>query len=78
MLFGLDIYTGSDDNLLTGCLEARRIRNETNRLGRAGWDWSKIKSSVVDNANHVKNPSQLIADRTLGEIETYHDNKDDG
>ena len=78
MLFGLDIYTGSDDNLLTGCLEARRIRNETNRLSRAGWDWSKIKSSVVDNANHVKNTSQLIADRALGEIETYHDNKDDG
>ena len=32
----------------------------------------------MDNANHVKNTSQLIADKALGEIETYHDNKDDG
>jgi len=32
----------------------------------------------VDNANHVKNTSQLIVDKALGEIEAYHDNKDDG
>ncbi len=32
----------------------------------------------MDNANHVKNTSQLIADKALGEIETYHDDKDDG
>jgi len=76
--FGLDIHTGSDDDLQTGCLESRRIRNETNRLDRQGGDWSDIKSTVVDNANHVKNTSQLIVDKALGEIETYHDNKDDG
>jgi len=76
--FGLDIHTGSGDDLQTGCLEARRIRNETNRLDRHGWSWNDIKSTVVDNANHVKNTSQLIVDKALGELETYHDNKDDG
>ncbi|MFB1065056.1 hypothetical protein [Natrinema sp. H-ect4] len=58
--FGLDIQTGSGDDLQTGCLEARRICNEANRLDRHGWDWGDIKSTVVDNANHVKNTSQLI------------------
>jgi IS605 OrfB family transposase len=76
--FGLDIHTGSGDDLQTGCLEARRIRNEVNRLDRHGWDWNDIRSTVVDNATHVKNTSQLIVDKALGEIETYHDNKDDG
>lgn len=76
--FGLDIQTGSGDDLQTGCLEARRIRNEANRLDRDGWDWRDIKSTVVDNADHVKNTSQLIVDKALGEIETYHDNKDNG
>ncbi|ADD06586.1 IS1341-type transposase ISNma15 [Natrialba magadii ATCC 43099] len=76
--FGLDIHTGSGDDLQTGCIEARRIRNEANRLDRAGWDWGDIKSTVVDNADHVNNTTQLIVDKALGEIETYHDNKDDG
>ena len=76
--FGLDIHTGSGDDLQTGCLEARRIRNETNRLDRHGWEWDDIKSTVVDSADHVKNTSQLIVDKALGELETYHDNKDDG
>ncbi|MFA9428390.1 RNA-guided endonuclease TnpB family protein [Natronorubrum sp. A-ect3] len=76
--FGLNIDTGSADDLQTGCLESRRIRNETNRLDRQGWDWKELKSIVVDNANHVKNTSQLIVDKALGEIKTYHDNKDDG
>ena len=76
--FGLDIYTGSDNELQNGCLEARRIRNETNRLDQEGWGWDELKSTVVDNATHVKNTSQLIVDKALGEIETYHDNKDDG
>ncbi len=76
--FGLDIKTGGGDDLLTGCLEARRIRNETNRLDRQGWDWDDIKPTVVDNANHVNNTTQLIVDKALGELETYHDNKDDG
>ncbi|MDJ1431612.1 hypothetical protein [Halostagnicola sp. A-GB9-2] len=76
--FGLDIETGSGDDLQNGCLEARRIRNETNRLDRHGWDWDGIKATVVDNADHVKNTSQLIVDKALSEIETYHDNKDDG
>jgi IS605 OrfB family transposase len=76
--FGLDIHTGSGDDLQNGCIEARRIRNETNRLDKHGWEWDEIKSTVVDNANHVKNTSQLIIDKALGEIETYHDNKDDG
>ncbi len=69
---------GSDDDLQTGCIEARRIRNEANRLDRAGWDWGDIKSTVVDNADHVNNTTQLIVDKALGEIEAYHDNKDDG
>ena len=76
--FGLDIHTGSGDDLQTGCLEARRIRNETNRLDRQGWNWEEIKPTVVDNADHVNNTTQLIVDKALGEIETYHDNKDDG
>ncbi|MFT4957705.1 MAG: putative transposase, partial [Halobacteriales archaeon] len=76
--FGLDIHTGSGDDLQNGCIESRRIRNETNRLDKHGWEWDDIKSTVVDNANHVKNTSQLIVDKALGEIETYHDNKTDG
>jgi IS605 OrfB family transposase len=76
--FGLDIYTGSGDDLQHGCLESRRIRNETNRLDQHGWNWNDIKSTVVDNASHVKNTTQLIVDKALKEIETYHDNKDDG
>jgi len=76
--FGLDIDTGSDDDLQTGCIEARRIRNETNRLDRQGWDWDTIKSAVVNNADHVNNTTQLIVDKALGELETYLDNKDDG
>jgi len=75
--FGLDILTGSGDDLHDGCLEARRIRNETNRLDKHGWDWSDIKSTVVDNADHVKNTSQLIVDKALGELDTYHDHKHD-
>lgn len=34
--FGLTIHEGSSDNLHEGCLEARRIRNEVNRLDREG------------------------------------------
>lgn len=76
--FGLDIDTGSGDDLKTGCLEARRIRNEANRLDKEGWEWNNLKSAVVENADHVKNTSQLIVDKALGEIERYHDHKDDG
>lgn len=75
--FGLSIEQGSSDDLHAGCLEARRIRNEVNRLDKQGWDWDDIHDTVVDNANHVKNTSQLIAQKALGELETYHDNKDD-
>ena len=39
--------------------EARRSRNEINRLDNQGWDWDKIKSTVTDSANHVKNTTQL-------------------
>ncbi|GEM_PF-3315533 len=76
--FGLNINTGSGDDLQTGCVEARRIRNETNRLDRQGWEWNEIKSVVVDNADHVNNTTQLIVEKALGEIETYLDNNDDG
>ena len=76
--FGLDIATGSPDDLHDGCIEARRIRNEVNRLDRQHWDWGEIKSIVVDNADHVQNTTQLIVDKALGEIERYHDNKADG
>ncbi len=75
--FGLDIHTGSGNDLQTGCLEARRIRNETNRLDRQDGEWDDIKSIVVDNATHLNNTSQLIVDKALGEIKTYHDNKSD-
>ena len=73
--FGLDIETGSGDDLQDGCLVARRIRNEANRLDKEGWEWNDTKPTVVDTANHVKNTSQLIVDKELGEIETYLDHK---
>ncbi len=76
--FGLNIQTGSSDNLHEGCLEARRVRNEVNRLDKEGWDWDDIHNTVVDNANHVKNTTQLLVQKALGEIEMYHDHKDDG
>lgn len=75
--FGLNIQTGSPDNLHTGCLEARRVRNEVNRLDKQGWDWNDIHDTVVNNANHVKNTTQLLVQKTLKEIETYHDHKDE-
>lgn len=75
--FGLTIQTGSPDNLHDSCLEARRVRNEVNRLDREGWDWNDIHDTVVDNANHVKNTTQLLVQKALKEIETYHDHKDD-
>jgi IS605 OrfB family transposase len=58
-----------------GCLEARRVRNEVNRLDKEGWDWNDIHDTVVDNANHVKNTTQLLVQKALGELETYHDHK---
>lgn len=75
--FGLTIHDGRSDNLLEGSLEARRVRNEVNRLDREGWDWGDIHDAVVDNANHVKNTTQLLVQKALKEIETYHDHKDD-
>jgi IS605 OrfB family transposase len=76
--FGIDIETGSSDDLQAGCLEARRIRNETNRLDREGWDWEDIESVVTDNAAHVKNTTQRIVEKALDEIETYLAHRDDG
>ena len=76
--FGLDIETESGDDLQTGCLEARRIRNEANRLDKEGWEWNDLKSVVVEHADHVKNTSQLVVDKALGEIETYLNHTDDG
>jgi IS605 OrfB family transposase len=73
--FGLNIQTGSPDNLHDGCLEARRVRNEVNRLDNEGWGWNDIHDTVVDNANHVKNTTQLLVEKALKEIETYHDHK---
>lgn len=75
--FGLTIHEGCSDNLHEGCLEARRVRNEVNRLDKEGWDWNDIHDTVVDNANHVKNTTQLLVQKALGEIETYLDHKDD-
>ncbi len=74
--FGLTIESGSSDDLHAGCLESRRIRNEVNRLDKQGWDWDDIHDPVVDNANHVKNTSQLIVQKAIGELENYQDNKD--
>lgn len=39
---------GGSDNLHEGSLEARRIRNEVNRLDREGWDWNDIQDTVVE------------------------------
>ena len=75
--FGLTIQTGSSDNLHEGCLEARRVRNEVNRLDKQGWDWDDIHDTVVDNANHVKNTTQLLVQKAFKEIETYHDHKNE-
>jgi len=75
--FGLTIQMGSSDNLHEGCLEARRVRNEVNRLDKEGWDWNDIHDTVVDNANHVKNTTQLLVQKALKELETYHDHKND-
>jgi len=57
--------------LQTGCLEARRIRNEANRLDKEGWVWTNLKSTVVENADHIKDTTQLIVDKALDETETY-------
>ncbi|SEH18117.1 transposase, IS605 OrfB family, central region [Natronorubrum sediminis] len=74
--FGLTIHEGSSENLHEGCLEARRVRNEVNRLDNEGWDWDDIHDTVVDNANLVKNTTQLIVQKALKELETYYDYKD--
>ena len=73
--FGLTIQTGSSDNLREGCIEARRIRNEVNRLDKAKHDWGEIHDTVVDNASHVNNTTQLIVQKAFKEIETYHNNE---
>nr|WP_241175385.1 transposase [Natronolimnobius sp. AArcel1] len=61
-----------------GCLEARRVRNEVNRLDKHGWNWDDIHDTVVDNANLIKNTTQLLVQKALGELETYHDHKNEG
>lgn len=76
--FGLTVQTGSPDDLREGCLEARRIRNEVNRLDKQGWDWDDIRKPVENRGNHVKNTTQLIIEKAIDEIQTYHDNKEDG
>lgn len=76
--FGLTLHEGRSENLHEGCLEARRVRNEVNRLDREGWDWNDIHDTVVDNATLVKNTTQLLVQKALGELETYHDHKDEG
>lgn len=75
--FGLNITEGEPANLREASLEARRIRNEVNRLDREGYDWDNIEDPVTERANHVKNTTQQIIDKALQEIETYHDHKDD-
>jgi len=75
--FGLTLHEGRSENLHDGCLEARRVRNEVNRLDKEGWDWDDIHDTVVDNANHVKNTTQLLVQKALGELETYHDHKNE-
>jgi putative transposase len=75
--FGLTITEGSPDNLLEANLESRRIRNEVNRLDRNNWDWNDIEDVVVDRADHVNNTTQQIIAKALGELERYHDHKND-
>lgn len=73
--FGLTLHEGRSENLHEGCSESRRVRNEVNRLDKEGWDWNGIHDIVVDNANLVKNTTQLLVQKALKEIETYHDTK---
>ena len=75
--FGLTIREGEPKNLHDANLEARRIRNETNRLDNEHWDWDDIRDTVVENATLVKNTTQRVIEKALGELETYHDHKDD-
>ena len=75
--FGLDITKGEPSDLQDSSLESRRIRNEVNRLDKQGWDWSDIETTVKNNANHVQNTTQLIVQKSLKELETYHKHKDD-
>ncbi len=63
--FGLSIQTGSSENLDEGCLESRRVRNEVNRLDNECRDWEDIHDTVVDNANLVKNSTQLLVQKAL-------------
>ncbi|MDQ2049122.1 transposase [Natronolimnohabitans sp. A-GB9] len=74
--FGLDSTEGEPANLREASLEARRIRNEVNRLDRQGWDWDDIETPITERANHVKNTTQQLIDKALQEIETYHEHKD--
>jgi hypothetical protein len=46
--FGLTVQTRSSDDLHDVCLEARRVRNEVNRLDKQSWDWNDIHDTVVD------------------------------
>lgn len=75
--FGLNIVEGRPANLREASLEARRIRNEVNRLDRQGWDWDDIEDPVAERTNHVKNTTQQLIDKALQEIKTYQDHKDD-
>lgn len=76
--FGLTIREGSPDDLRDGCLEARRIRNEVHRLDKQGWDWEEIQKPVEQRGKHVKNTTQQLIKKAIGEIQTYHENKEDG
>nr|WP_233340434.1 transposase [Haloprofundus sp. MHR1] len=76
--FGLTIREGSPDDLREGCLEARRIRNEVNRLDKQGWDWDDLQKPVETRGKHVKNTTQQIIQKAIDEIQTYQDNKEDG
>ena len=76
--FGLIIHEGTPEDLHTACREARRMRNEVNRLDREGWDWNDIRNTVPERAHHVKNTSQQLVEKALDEIKTYLDHREDG
>jgi len=60
--FGLTITTGEPSDLHDGCLEARRIRNETNRLDKHG----ECRLHVTVTHEHAEVADKHDADTSIG------------
>ena len=59
--FGLDITEGEPANLREASLEARRIRNEVNRLDRQGWDWDDIETPITERGELLRPTHSRLA-----------------